>query len=209
MYKSLVLIVAILIICFPAFAQTGVWKKTVSRTIDVAEKEDTATHHLTDVTNDTSLFEIMAVALKAGKLTAYNSFDHDFTTKITATQLKELLGGKTDTTQVTDPVIGKDKWIIVHHDFPYSMVHKFRLLEEWTFDPRTGKTDVQITGISPMRDVYGDNGVFRGKQSIFWVKYADAHDVIAKYDARHPTRTFASLIWDDYFLSDVKPQVVK
>ena len=210
MKRTIVLLTASLLIGNMIFAQVNPgWKKTVYRTIDLAQKEDTAKHHLTDVTNDTTLFEIMANAIKAGKLVAYSNFDHNFTTRFTAVQLKEIMGNKTDTTLIVDPVTNKEKQIIVHHEFNYDAVHKYRLLEEWTFDPITGKTDIMIEGIAPLREIYGDDGNFRGVQAMFWLRYTDAHQVLARYDKIHPTKCFATYIWDDYFLSDVKPAVAK
>ncbi len=210
MKKHILYLAALLLAGTTSFAQAGnVWKKTVYRTLDLGQKEDTAKHHLTDVTTDTTLLEIIANSIKAGKLVAYANFDHSFTTKFSIVQLKELMGNKIDTTIVVDPVNNKEKQIIVRHPFNFDAIHKYRLLEEWSFDPATGKTDIRIDGIAPLREIYGDDGNFRGVQAMFWLRYADAHQVIARYDKIHPTKTFASLIWDDYFLSEVKPSAEK
>ena len=205
--KLILSIAAAFLFSSPIFAQTNnAWKKTVYRTIDVTQKEDTVKHHLTDVTSDTTLIEIIVSAVKAGKLVAYNSFDHNYTTKLTKADLLEMTGGRTDTQIVVDPVTNEERRMIIRHDFDPAFIRKYRLLEEWTFDPHTGKTGIQITGIAPVIDVYGDDGAFRGSKSMFWLRYADASSALARYDRLHPTQTFASLIWEDYFLSDAKPR---
>jgi len=210
MKKYFKLLVAALIISSAAVAQSsGVWKKTVYRTLELGQKEDTVKRHLTDVTNDTTLFEIIANAIKAGKLPAYANYDHNFTTRFTSAQLKEMMGNKSDTTLIVDPVTNTEKQIIVHHEFNYDAVHKYRLLEEWSFDPATGKTDIRIEGIAPLREIYGDDGNLRGEQAMFWLRYSDARQVLNRYDKLHPAKPFASLIWEDYFYSDVKPKQAK
>ena len=205
MKKTLILVAAVLFVAGSSFAQTDTWKKTVSRTIDVTQKEDTITHHLTDVTEDSTLLEMMISAIKLGKLTAYSAFDHSFTTKLSVAELKEMTASRADTQIIVDPITNKEIVKIIRRDFNPYAIHKYRFLEEWTFNPGTGKTDIQITGISPMLEVYGEDGVFRGRKSMFWVKYNDVHPILARYEQAHPNHTLSSLIWDDYFLSDVKP----
>ncbi len=210
MNKALSIFAAIFFTAGTSFAQTGdTWKKTVSRMIDLAQKEDTVVHHLTDVSNDTSLAEALIGAARAGKITAYSSFDCNFTTKLSIAQIKEMTAPRVDTMLLLDPVTNQEIYKIVSRDFNFDALRKFRILEEWTYNPHAGKTDIQITGISPMQDIYGDDGVYRGRKSLFWVKYNEVRPILTKYDQSHPTHTIASLIWDDYFLSDVKPGVQK
>ncbi len=210
MNKPIILLAAVAFTTFSSFAQTGdVWKKTVSRTIDVSQPEDTVKHHLADASNDTTLLELMVNAIKAGKLTAYDAFDHNFTSKLSMAALKEIISPRRDTMVIVDPVTNQEIMKIVEHDFDPTAIRKYRVLEEWAFNPRTGKTEIQITGISPMLDVYGDDGVYRGRKSLFWIRYNDVRQILERYEQSHPNHTLASLIWNDYFLSDVKPQVQK
>ncbi len=210
MKKALALLAAVLFTAGTSFAQTGdVWKKSVTRMIDLQLKEDTAMHHLADVSNDSLLSEVLINALRAGKLTAYASFDCNFTTKLSISQIKEMTASRIDTQIIVDPVKNEEIQKIIVRDFDPTVIHRYRILEEWGLNPRTGKTDIQITGIAPMIDVYGDDGVFRGRKSMFWLKFNDARAILTRYDQTHPTHTIASLIWDDYFLSDVKPAATK
>ncbi len=210
MNRPIILLATVLLTTGTSFAQTGdVWKKTVSRTIDISQKEDTVRHHLTDVSNDSTLLEMMTSAIKSGKLIAYSAFDHNFTSKLTVKDLKEMMSSKIDTQVVVDPINNQEITKIIARDFDPTQIRKYRFLEEWVFNPHTGKTDIQITGIAPMLDVYGDDGVYRGSRSMFWVKYNDVHQILARYEQAHPNHTISSLIWDDYFLSDVKPGVQK
>ena len=185
---------------------TAVWKKKVYRMLSVKEKDDTKEHHLKDASPDTTLCEMFVNAIKTGRITAYSNFDNSFTTKLTVAQLNEFLVQKPDTQVMVDPITGKEATMVISHEFDFDVVTKYRLLEEWTFNPVTGKTDIQITGISPVKEIYGENGDFRGIQSIFWLKYADVVNIITRYEQYHPNNTIAAKIWNDYFLSDTKPE---
>ena len=195
--------------CFAQKATPTAWKKTVTRTIDLSEKEDSKKHHLKDAGNTTYLAEIMINDITAGKLTAYSNFDVNFSNKLTAAEVKQMFGATKDTVTVQDPVTGREVVKVVTRDVNYEIMQKFRLLEEWTFNPATGKTDIQITGIAPIKEIYGVDGSFRGVQAAFWLHYNDAQPCINRFDQSHPTGTLAMHIWDDYFLSDVKPKDAK
>jgi hypothetical protein len=203
----------LLFACNTSFAQkagsAAVWKKQVYRVLDMKEKEDPKEHHLKEASNDTTMLEMMVNAIRAGKITAYSNFDHSFTTKLTAAQVTEMIIPKPDTQVIVDPITGKEATRIIRHEFDYSVVNKYRLLEDWTFNPMTGKTDIQITGICPVKEIYGDNGDFRGLQAIFWLKYPDAANIIARYEQYHPNNTITAKIWNDYFYTDAKPEEQK
>jgi len=212
---KIVTTVALLLICGAAFAQKEdnasreIWKKKVARVIDMAQKEDNTNHHLTDMREDTTMLEMMVSAIKNGKLTAYSNFDADFTTKLSPEGLREMMTSKPDTIEVVDPITNARVVKIVRRDFDNSLVHKYRILEEWAFNPHTGITSIQIIGIAPLREVYDENGSFRGVQAMFWVRYNDVRNIIAKYEQYHPDNSLSGHIWADYFLSDVKPEGVK
>ena len=202
-------------ICSTVFAQKEgsssgeVWKKKVGRIIDMAEKEDNAKHHLTDANEDASLLEMMINAIKSGKITAYATYTTDFTMKMPMETLKDLMATRTDTITVVDPVTNTEEQKITKRLFDYRRIHKYRILEEWTFNPHTGKTEIEITGIAPLREIYDENNTFRGVQAMFWVHYSDVRSIITKYEEYHPGNTIAGHIWADYFLSDAKPEVQK
>jgi Gliding motility associated protein GldN len=187
----------------PASARTPEgkpWKKQVVRLINVKEKEDTVKHHLKDVSHNKSLAELMINAIYDGKLAAYSNGDDEyFTTKLTPARVKEMLTPRPDTIMVTDPVTGSELMKVVTRDLDYDMLTKFRVLEDWTFDPNTGNTDVKILGIAPIKLVYGEDGAYRGSMAIFWIKYADALPILERYDRYHPSNTFSNRIWNDYF----------
>jgi hypothetical protein len=209
-HRKLLTLVALLLTCNILFAQkasdnTTVWKKQVAREIIVKDTEDTKKHHLRDLGTDTTLLEMIVNAVKAGKLTAYSNFDYRFTTKLTMGQFNDMINPKPDTVTVTDPASGKERTVMVNHDFDYDAVTKFRILEDWTFNTTTGNTDIHIEGIAPIKEIYGQNGDFRGTQAMFWLKYNEVAPILDRYAKIHPDKSLGFRIWNDYFYSDVKP----
>jgi hypothetical protein len=189
-----------------AYDNTTVWKKQVAREIIVKDTEDTKKHHLRDLGIDTTLLEMIVNAVKAGKLTAYSNFDYRFTTKLTMQQFNEMVTVKPDTVIVYDPIPEKGRALIVNHDdIDYDAIKKFRILEDWTFNITTGNTDIHIEGIAPIKEIYGENGDFRGTQAMFWLKYNEVVPILDRYAKTHPDKSLGFRIWNDYFYSDVKP----
>jgi hypothetical protein len=195
-----------------AYAQNSAiapWKKTVVRVIDLKEKEDEKQHHLKNARSSINLAELMVNEILAGKVTAWFNTDGNFITKLSAKEVQDMFSSKPDTATILDAVTRVELKRIVRKDMNYDALQKFRLQEEWIFNPSTGKTEIQLTGIAPIREIFGDNGDFRGMQAAFWLRYSDAIPLLARYDQYHPNNRLANHIWDDYFLSDVKPAIVK
>lgn len=203
------LLTAVLVcVCAASFAQKdtkGVWKKQVSREIDMQIKEDDKKHHLKDLSNDTTLVEMILNAIKAGKITAYSNWDHSFTKKVTYKEIYAAQVPKPDTVIIVDPVTGQELQKIVAHDFDPDVVRKYRILENWTFNPTTGNTDIHIEGVAPLREIVVD-GNFRGMQALFWVHYNELLPILTHYEQLHPENSIATGIWNDYFYTDVNPK---
>jgi hypothetical protein len=166
-------------------------------------------HALKNARADSSLLEMFITAIKEQKLHAYSSDELTFNNYIDVRALWGILGEVADTVIVVDPTNGNEIQQVVRRHFEPDSATKIRVIEEWSFNPTTGKTDIQIVSLAPIRNVYGDNNEFRGVQALFWVRYADAQNILARYEQYHPGNSLAHRIWDDYFLSDVKPGKVK
>jgi hypothetical protein len=113
-----------------------------------------------------------------------------------------MTSAKRDTVTVLDPVTGAERTKVRVQDFDINSIVNYRLLEEWSFDPTSGKTQIRIAGIAPVRDIYGDDGIFRGVQAMFWLRYADAVGLIKKYDELHQDNALFPHLWKDYFSNE-------
>ena len=178
------------------------WKKRVWREIDTREKQNIAFRYTGDEHSGGGMFiEILIDAIKRGKIDAYSTFDDRFTAKLTKEQLMEQVAGKTDTVTVLDPVDGTEKQQIRVTDFRPETITKYRIKEDWIFDRNQGQMVVRIVGLAPVKDVYGDDGIYRGPQSMFWLYYPDIRGVLAQYEVFNPQNDMARYTWDEFFES--------
>jgi len=178
------------------------WKKRVWREIDTREKQNIGFRYQGDENTGGGMFiEILIDAIKRGYITAYSVNDDRFTAELTKDQLIEQLTLKPDTQQIEDPVSGQMITKIIRKDFKPEEITKFRIKEDWIFDRNEGKMVVRIVGIAPVKDVYGDNGDFRGQQAMFWLYYPDIRGVLAKYEVFNPQNDVYRYTWDEFFES--------
>lgn len=178
-----------------------VWKKQITRDVEMGEKVDSNVHRLRDASPNNTLLEMFAIGIKTGKISSFYTSDFSMSTRINAKDFNKLFVGKSDTLAVRD-ASGRYVSKVVRKDFNYADVHKYRILEEWTSYPAVGKTEIQIVGIAPLKDIYGDDGTHHGVDPIFWVHYTDdIKTILARYDQYHPNNTLGGRLWDEYFMS--------
>ncbi len=178
------------------------WKKRVWREIDTREKQNVGFRYVGDENTGGGMFiEILLDALKKGKIKAYKTFDDNFTTVMTKDDIMETIAGKVDTTVMVDPISGQETTKIIKKDFQPETITKYRLKEDWIFDRNQGQMVVRICGLAPVKDVYGDDGVYRGPQAMFWLYYPDIRDLLAQYEVFNPQNDVARYTWDEYFES--------
>ncbi len=191
----------------PAPAADGpalVWKKQIARVIDMGAKNDIGSERISDVSSENSLMDMFVNLIRGNKVIAYTNSDHNFTTKLTVAELNRILSGKKDTMLVIDPVTGKTTTKIIQKDVNLDAIHKFKILEEWSCYPATGKTEIQIIGLAPLKDVVADDGTVHGVQPLFWLRFNDISAILVRYQQYHPNNTLAGHVWDDYFSGDGK-----
>jgi len=182
---------------------TGVWKKQTTRVIDLREPDEQVNKGHKNKRPDSTLADMLISAAKENKIMTYTNEDPLLSNTMGNWQLTELLDEQFDTLRTKDPLTGKKTIKLIKQvDYRYSVQTKYRLLENWTFDPATGKTKIEIAGIAPLRKVYDKYYQFRGVQAIFWVKYKDARPIIERYEHYHNTPIVSKSIWNDYFLQN-------
>jgi gliding motility associated protien GldN len=176
------------------------WKKRVWREIDTREKQNVGFRYAGDENTGGGMFiEILLDALKKGKIKAYKTFDDDFTTVMTKDDIMETVAGKVDTQVITDPITNTEIIKYIKRDFDPSTITKYRIKEDWIFDRNVGAMVVRICGLAPVKDVYGDDGVYRGPQAMFWLYYPDIRGLLALYEVFNPENDIARYTWDEFF----------
>lgn len=155
-------------------APTYTWKKQVSRIVDIpGQKGRPAKARKRQKT----LYQLILDGWKTGDITLYTNADQAFSYKLDSEAVEAIIDA---------------------NPFTCRLLPRYRILEEWTYNPTTGKTEMQITGIAPMRDVYGPNGEYRGRQAIFWITYGDYSKLIARDEQLHGEQALISCIWHSY-----------
>lgn len=178
------------------------WKKRVWREIDTREKQNIAFRYEGDENTGGGMFiEILLDYVKKGKIPAYSTFDDRFSMKLTKEQIIEKLAPKWDTVEVEDPTTGEIKKVPTQRDFRPETITTFKIKEDWIFDRNQGKMVVRIAGIAPVQDVYGDNGEYKGPQTMFWLYYPEIRNVLSSYEVFNPNNDISRPTWDEYFES--------
>lgn len=201
------LVFAVIIFTNNVWAGPGndVWKKQVARVIDLADNQDEKVHHLKGQNLDSSLVDILISAVRSNKFPAYSKSDITNINKISASDFNAMTTPARDTIVTVDPVTGKEKMSIVTKDLNTENIHKFRVIENWSFNTVTGKTDIEIEAVAPIQEVWSGTGVFLGVKAWFWVKYSDLEKAYVQSKKNSPVKSFANYIWEDYFLNEAKP----
>ena len=176
------------------------WKKRVFRTIYVGDTTDYSKRKLKPDASKPPLSEIITDQVSKGLLEAYNNSTPLFESMITKGQWREMVSPQKDTVTIEDPITGKQLTKVISRDIDFRNVVKFRICEDWVFDRNLGKTTIQIAGIAPVMDVYGDDGQFHGSKALYWVRYNDAvKNILEQYQQEHPKNNLAQNLWEDYF----------
>jgi hypothetical protein len=181
-----------------------VWQKKEIRIVDISEPADTTKHYLKERNSDTAFAELIAIALKSGKVSAYSTSDTNLSTPLTTSEIEEFFKPTIDT--ITDCEDCPTLPFYLHRDFIFDEVQKYKILENCVFQPVNGKTKIDILAIAPMMGVGDDRLQFK---TLFWLKFQDVKGIMDHYNQYHPTHTIAIEIWDSYFQSDTKPAEYK
>ncbi len=170
-------------------AQEVAWKRVVAREIELNERTKDRMRP-----KDSTLVDMLVKAVRTGNITAYTSADQKFGRPMSAEELNWVCRDYPDTAILIDPVTGNEVMKVIKHDIE---VYKYRLLEEWTFDRKSGTTTIKTIGIAPLLDVSGD--FFNAVKVLFWLKYPEAASTIVRHGRKHPAYALPALIWKDYF----------
>ena len=181
----------------------------VMRIIDTQEQEDTVRHHLQDVNLDSTLTGMILPAITSGRLCVYERHDYKLTKKLSKAAIQSLLFAKVDTQIVVDPINHKEVTTVRETETDFDYYHKYGLLEKWDLDPATGKTNIQIVALAFISQVLDEGASHSTEQPALLLNYNDVQNIIARYSQYHPENTLASRIWNNYFLSDTPPSIIR
>ena len=208
--KCILVIAAVICTGHNTIAQTYVnpasiaWRKQVARELDIQEPGAGKAKQNKKPGSDTTLLAALLKDIQSGKIAAYSNIDHSFSARMTYDQILENSGCiKPDTEVVADPVTGKRIKKLIKHDSPFDAIHKYRILEDWTFNRETGTTEIHIEGIAPLQEISGND--FSAVKALFWIRYNDLAQQLVRFEKLHLGQALTDYIWEDYFPNDAKP----
>ena len=168
------------------------WSKRVWRVIDLREKMNFPFSY-----PEETFAGILLRGAKEGKITVYSTSDDKFTNPLTAAQLESKLV-KIDTVPTFDPETYEESIKIVQNEINENDFRRIRVKEIWYFDSETSSMKVRILGISPIRDVFDDNGNFKYEEPMFWVYYPNIREELAKHRVFMEGNDASGITWEDF-----------
>ena len=151
--------------------------------------------------NRSSMFADIYTAMQQRRIFSYSDTGKRLTTKIQDNKIDIV--ARPDTVYVIDPVTNLEGPIIIHHDLDWDWFNKYTLLEQWTFDPVGGKTNINIVAIEPRVDE--PTVSFVSCNRLRWFRYEDVSGILDYYYQHYPLDNLSTALWKSYF-SEAEPQ---
>lgn len=180
------------------------WSKTYYRYIDLREKMNQALYYPTKNTADgrKSLMGVLTDEIKAGRLNAYaygSELADTAPPPTTYGDVEKIMEGGVKKKPRTDINTGLVDTVQVYEPPNFTNVKMLMLYEEWYFDKKLSKLDVRIIGICPIYFFQNTTTSRLEKKAVFWVRYDEARDILAKKEAYNPSNDAQRISFDNLF----------
>lgn len=186
-----------------------IYSKRVWQIIDFREKINQPFYYpLKDHLRWKNFITVIMDAIKAGELTAYDSFvDDEFTTPMSIAKVEENLQG----IEVKTPLYDEDNnyigdTITYRGVFDISEVKKLKLKEVWYFDKQRSQLQVRILGLCPVWEYFDQETQRAISKDMFWIYFPEARHVLARAEVFNrkngaERRTYDDIFWKRMFSS--------
>ena len=177
-----------------------VWSSRYYRTIDLREKINQSLYYPTIPTLDgrKNFITILLEEIKEGRVSAYDPLT--ITVNTTYDDIETRLGAVERTESIVINAQGETRDTLIKTDSKPSEVKQIVLYEEWYFDKKHSRLDVRIIAVQPIYMGYDEQLGRIARRPLFWIKYDDLRDALAKHEVFVTNNDAQRISFDDLFM---------
>jgi len=178
----------------------AVYSQRIWMEIDTREKMNQSFGYSADLDNGNQRFiSILYNAIQSDSVIAFSSDDDRFTKPLTKKEVRDIMFGGNDTTEVTDLKGNVVSLEVRPRQINPDSIYRFRLKEDIVFDKKNSRMFKRILGIAPIMNKIGSTGINYGSMIMFWVYYPDLRPTLSKFEVYNPKNHNTRMTWEDLF----------